>query len=179
MLCHWCAVFITFGKISIPLQTKSILVSRKMKNQADFVIIPECKLIIECCKGIVTLEDSLNLKIEELSDPQYNPTYNVIVDLQEVEIPLDSNPNEQITFFANYIKPLSLNCKVAFLTNEPHQVVIGEMLKQMTYEEPDVHIEIFSTLKAAINFLGLSNDKFDSISERLIELRTTKRVKKN
>ena len=46
------------------------------------MILPELRLIIECCKGQASVEDAINMKKDELVDNSYNLNYNIIVDFQ-------------------------------------------------------------------------------------------------
>jgi len=134
------------------------------------MILPEFRLILECCKGEASVEDAIYMKKTELSDNLYNPNYNIIVDFQEFETFLDSTINESITNFFSFLKGLDINSKIAFLTAEPHQVVISMILKELSTNLGAVKIEVFSTAEAAIRFLGLPIENFDLINNKIIEL---------
>ena len=47
-----------------------------MKKYANHMILPEFRLILECCKGQASVEDAIHMKKDELSDRLYNPNYN-------------------------------------------------------------------------------------------------------
>jgi hypothetical protein len=141
-----------------------------MKKYANYTILPELRLILECCKGPTSVENAINMKKEELAENLYNPTYNIIVDIQEFETPLNASTPESISEFFNFLKELDIKCRIAFLTTKPHQVVFSEILKGLFKDLRTTEIEIFSTAEAAIRFLGLSVDNFDFINNKIIEL---------
>jgi hypothetical protein len=141
-----------------------------MKKFANYMILPEFRLILECCKGQTSVEDAIYMKKTELSDNLYNPNYNIIVDFQEFETFLDSTIMESTTNFYNFLKGLDINSKIAFLTTEPHQVVISLILKELNTNFGAIKIEVFSTVEAAIRFLGFPVENFDQINNKIIEL---------
>ena len=141
-----------------------------MKKFANYMILPEFRLILECCKGQASVEDAIYMKKTELSDSLYNPAYSIIVDFQEFETFLDSTINESTTNFYNFLKGLNINGKVAFLTAEPHQVVISMILKKLNTNLGAIRIEVFSTVEAAISFLGIPIENFNLINTKIIEL---------
>jgi hypothetical protein len=140
-----------------------------MKN-ANYLILPELKLILECCKGQATVEDSIKMKKDELADNLYNSDYGIIVDFREFETNLDNMITKSISNFFNFLKDLAVMSKIAFLTAEPHQVVISMILKGLRRDSYSLKIEVFSTIEAAVRYLGLSEDKLDQINNKLIEL---------
>jgi hypothetical protein len=142
-----------------------------MKKFANYMILPEFRLILECCKGQTSVEDAIYMKKTELSDNLYNPNYNIIVDFQEFETFLDSTIMESTTNFYNFLKGLDINSKIAFLTTEPHQVVISLILKELNTNLGTIKIEVFSTVEAAIRFLGFPIENFDQINNKIIELK--------
>jgi hypothetical protein len=144
--------------------------SQKMKKYANYMILPEFRLILECCKGPATVEDSINMKKSEVSDELYNPDYNIIVDFRDFITSLDSTVNESTAIFFNFLKELRINSKVAFLTAEPHQVVISVILKEFNASLGTLKIEVFSTVEAALRYLGLPAEKSDLIDRKISEL---------
>ena len=141
-----------------------------MKKFANYTILPELRLILECCKGPTSVEDAINMKKDEASDKLYNPAYNIIVDIQEFETALNSSTPDSISDFYNFLKGLEIKSKIAFLTIKPHQVVLSEILKRLFKDIATIEIEVFSTTEAAIRYLGFSVYDFDLINNKLIEL---------
>lgn len=141
-----------------------------MKKYVNYMILPEFRLILECCKGPASVEDAIFMKKTELSDNLYNRDYDIIVDFREFETYLDSTINEQTANFYNFLKDLNINSKVAFLTAEPHQVVISLILKELSTNPGGIKIEVFSTVEAATRFLGIPAENLNLIKSKISEL---------
>jgi hypothetical protein len=142
-----------------------------MNKYANFTILPELGLILECCKGPTSVEDAVNMKKDEITDNLYNPSYNIIVDIQGFETFLNATMPESVSDFFNFLKRLELRGRIAFLTTKPHQVVLSEILKGLFKDSSTLEIEIFSTAEAAVRFLGFSFDNFDLINTKITELK--------
>jgi uncharacterized protein Yka (UPF0111/DUF47 family) len=147
-----------------------IIKSEKMKKNANYAILPELGLILECCKGLTMVEDAVSMKKDEIANNLYNPAYNIIVDIQEFETSLDATMSQSISDFFSFLKEVEIRSRIAFLTTKPHQVVFSEIMKGLYKNHSKIEIEVFSTAEAAIRFLGYPADSFDLISNKLTEL---------
>jgi hypothetical protein len=134
------------------------------------MILPEFRLILECCKGKASVKDAICMKKTESSDDLYNPNYNIIVDFREFETILDSTVEESTTNFFNFLKGLNINGKIAILTTAPHQVVISMILKNLSTNLGSVKMKVISTVEAAISFFGIPIENFDLINSKILEL---------
>ena len=144
-----------------------------MKKHANYRILSELGLILECCKGQATVEDAVNMKKDEISDQLYHPDYNIIVDFQEFEAAINADTTNSVSRFFDFLTNIGLKSKVAFLTAEPHQVVISMILKELSSELVSLKIGVFSTVDAAIRYLGIPNVHLDLISNQITELNKT------
>jgi hypothetical protein len=141
-----------------------------MKKKANYMILPELKLILECFKGDATDDESAQMIMAEVSDPLFNPTYNVIVDFREFETFINNTTFESIAAFVHYLKALKVQNKGAFLTTKPHQVVVVEYLKQLFTQQMHLNIEAFSTIEACIKYLGYSDNDLPEIKRNIEKL---------
>ncbi len=141
-----------------------------MKESINYIILPELKLILECCKGQASVESIINRKKDELLDELYYPDYNILVDFREFENFNNSTYSHAISDFINFLKQLEIKSRVAFLTSELHQVVLSLLLEKLSKDVLTSKYETFSTMEAAIRFLGYSIDSYDIIRKRIIEL---------
>jgi archaellum biogenesis ATPase FlaH len=134
-----------------------------MNKKANYTILPELKLIIECCKGDATDEESAQMKMAEVLDKNYDPTFNIIVDFREFETFINNTTFESISAFVHFLKALKIQSKVAFLTTKPHQVVVGEYLKELMNQRLDIELGIFSTVDACAEYLGYTENDLPQI----------------
>jgi hypothetical protein len=141
-----------------------------MKRYASHKILPEFRLILECCKGLASVNDAIKMKKDELSDVLFNPEYNIIVDFREFETDINSKTTESIQDFFSFLTSLKLKSKVAILTAGPHQVVVSLILKELSHNSQGFRIEVFSTIVAAVRYLGFPVDKTDRIRFELERL---------
>jgi hypothetical protein len=141
-----------------------------MRKYANFMILPEFRLILECCKGKTSVEDAIKMKKDELSDILYDPDYNIIVDIREFETSIDATISKSISNFYDFLKVLDIKSKVALLTTKPHQVVFSEILKRLSKDSSKIEIAIFSSPEAAIEFIGFSFNNYDLIKHQIIAL---------
>jgi hypothetical protein len=141
-----------------------------MTKHANYMILPEFRLILECCKGQASVDDAIYMKKTELSDHLYDADYSIIVDFQEFETLLDSSVNASTLNFYDFLKSIDIKSKVAILTAEPHQVVISMILKELSISMGAPKIEVFSTVAAAIRYLGYPTESFNLINNKITEL---------
>lgn len=142
----------------------------EMRKYSNYMILPESRLILECCKGQASVEDAVSMKKTELADELYSPDYNIVVDFREFETTLDATTKESTENFFDFLKELNINSKIAILTTAPHQVVISIMLKELGAVQRSLRIEVFSTLEAAARYLGIPGGKLDFIKNKILEL---------
>jgi len=141
-----------------------------MKMFANYMILPEFRLILECCKGEASVGDAIKMKKNEWLDILYSPEYNIIVDFQEFEAKVDEETNESILRFFRFLKSIDIRSKIAFLTAEPHQVVVSMILKELIKYGDTFKIEVFSTVEAAVRYLGYPVENLDLINKKIREL---------
>jgi hypothetical protein len=142
-----------------------------MGKYANYMILPEFRLILECCRGKASVEDAIEMKKAELSDHLYNPDYDIIVDFREFETILDSTLKESTSRFFHFLKELDRHCRIVILTAGPVQVVVSVLLKELLTNQGFVRLEVYSTVEAAIRFLGIPLENLDLINNKISELK--------
>ncbi len=141
-----------------------------MRKNTNYIILPEKKLILDCCKGQATVKDAIDLKKAELSDELYNPAYNIITDFREFDSYINSTNIKTITHFISFLKESGIKGKVAMLSIEPNQMVVCAFLRQLCNELMTIRIEIFSTLKSALRYVECPYEYFNQINDMFIVL---------
>jgi hypothetical protein len=129
-----------------------------MEKLVNYRIMGDLKLILECAKGSAKIEHVKQMKIREISDIEYIPNYNLIIDFRESNIDflnLDIKSLKGFFDFAKNTEGVISGGKTAFLTNSPEQVVLSSLLKDLG-DKLTTNFEIFSSLEAALDYLDIS-----------------------
>jgi len=140
-----------------------------MSKLANYKILHGLRMILECCKGNATIEDAIEMKKCEIKDRYYDPGYNILVDFREFTSSIDSSSLLSLSVFVDFLKGLRLACKVALLTTKPHQVVVMNMVKNLSIDSK-MEFEIFSTLEASVSFVDCPEENLEIIDGYLQEL---------
>ena len=136
-----------------------------MDKNLEYHILSEKRVMIEVLKGFVTLNDYINLKKRQLKDKEFNPYFNLIIDIRELKVSSANISKGQTKKFLEFIKPIddfSKTKQVAVITTTPDQVVYSTINNML--DDRDIFYEIFSTKNAAIAWLGLNSSEIDIIS---------------
>lgn len=124
------------------------------ENFYKYYILKDQNLVIEILSGKFELSDYLKLKQSQFENPDYDPNFNLVLDIRNIENDLSE---ETIKGYIADIKPIQVftnRIKAAVITNSPSQVV-GATLYRL-FEERAINCEIFSTLEYALIWLGIS-----------------------
>jgi hypothetical protein len=124
------------------------------KNFYTYYILKDNKLVIEVLSGSFDISEYLNLKQSEIESPDYEPNFNLILDIRNIE---DTQSLKTIKEYTESIKPVQIfnrRIKAAVITNTPAQVAGATLYK--LFENKSIDYKIFSTLENALNWLGIS-----------------------
>jgi len=151
-----------------------------MNNSLEFFerkyhyrILHEEKLIVEYYSGEIVLENLIEFKKMLLTDPEYNPHYNLLADLRDATFLLTEY---EIKGYLDYAKPvlyLFKKRKSAYLTHTPNQVVFVTFIDYYSEGFLPIETKIFSTSNAAISWLKHSICTSDVLENELIDLKNT------
>jgi hypothetical protein len=143
-----------------------------MLKKVFFKILSEEKLIIEYFSGPVSWLDLVEMKRQEVAEPNYNPNYNVITDIREAVLNLDDL--EHITHYIDFLKnnKKSLGTrKTAILTDNSDQVIHSELLRVMKNDLP-MEVRTVGTYKAVFEWISLNPTTAIKIQSYLENLST-------
>jgi hypothetical protein len=138
-----------------------------MEKIVAYKIIPELKLIIEIFSGKISLDDAIELKRKEVLDRAYNSKFNYIVSINEIE-----SEGRFDYDFSKYIETIKEDNKIlgvrksAIITKTPKQVVAGTLYEIASRELP-MNFKIVSSIKAALNWIDISNDFETTVTENI------------
>lgn len=117
------------------------------------------KISYERMKGKIHLNDLISYVQAKLNDPEYNNTYSILADIRGVEFQLSKDDKDIFyKLFEDSSNVINKNRKCAFLTNAPSEVVDSVLFKLSQSIFSKINIEIFSTKKAAYNWLNISEN---------------------
>ena len=138
-----------------------------MRNfQLEYLILPDKNLIIEYWGGHPVMDDYFEFKVRMSKDKDFDPQYNVLIDMRDAEL------NLQEIDIKNYMKFLEKNKntinrrKAVHLTGSPNQVITS-MLFIMNLKKVPIIVKTVSTIEAAVNFIDLTNEDVDVINDHI------------
>ena len=128
-----------------------------MNKKIRYAILEEQSLIVEYYRGSFHVEELINFKEKIGNDSKFNSNYSVISDIRELEFLFQIEEVEKYVEFL-FTNPLYIGKrKTAMITKTPNQVVTSLGFDLFKGDMP-IKFEVFSTLKKAFSFLGLSNE---------------------
>lgn len=131
------------------------------KNIYKYFIIKDKDLIIEILSGRFELSDYLNFKNSEILDPDFDPNFNIIMDIRNIE---DIVSQKMIKEYPEKLRPVQLfneRIKTAVITNTPSQVA-GASLYEL-FENDFFDFKIFSTIEYALYWIGINKSDLKDI----------------
>lgn len=144
------------------------------EKKFKYKILPELALIIEFWKGEFMFKEIIELKTLESSHPDWKASYNVLSDARLSIMELNFDNANKDDFIGNYTQEnaekFAKHSKTALLTNFPHQVVMSILLQNKIPKEIKLKVKEFSTVGAALKWLGINSLEFERINNILEQL---------
>jgi hypothetical protein len=142
-----------------------------MNERTSYIILPDLKLIIELFSNSTTINDAIELKKLEIKDVNYDASFNFIVLFINIDLRSTDITEIEIKKYVESIKSdkqIIGNRKSAIIAEKPNQVVLGTLYEMIAKELP-MNFKIFSTIQAAMFWIGLSSE-YESIVLKNIEV---------
>ena len=140
-----------------------------MNKFGAYKILKKERIIIEYHAGNINIEEFINSRNIVSSDIDYSSDMDVIFDYREANMIVNHHDIERfVKIFKNTSKIVG-NRKSAYLTKKPKHLVVTTLFSQGIKDTP-VLTETFSTLKAAVSWVGnvnLNVNKLKLIIEEL------------
>lgn len=143
------------------------------EKKYHYRILHEEKLIVEYYSGDIVLENLIEFKKILLTDPEYNPQYNLLIDLRDATFLLTEYEIKKYLEYAKPVLYLFKKRKSAYLTHTPNQVVFVTFIEYYSEGFLPIEVKIFSTTNAAISWLKHSIYNSDVLENELIDLKNT------
>ena len=141
------------------------------KNLYKYYILKDKNLIIEILRGSFDLSDFVNLKKKESEDPDFDPNFDSILDIRNIENEFSQEIRKDLENYLELIKniqPVTKRKKTAVITHTPSQVT--GITWYMLINDRGIDYKVFSTLKAATEWLGVSEIDLKSIDSGLSDI---------
>ena len=137
----------------------------------SYFIMPDLNLILEVYIGEFEFKEIFECKKLEMQDPDWRDSYDVLGDIRNGKISLTDHDVENLHKYFKNNPEINTNRKSAILTKVPSQVVFGTLL-QRHYNIPESLVlpKVFSTVQAAIPWLGIDQKENESIEILLEQL---------
>ena len=144
-----------------------------MISRTSYTILKDLKLIIEFYNNDICIDDIIALKKVLFLDKDYQPDFNILMDLTDAT--LESGLEGVLKYIDFAKKNISYinKRKVAFYTSKPSEVVSGVLFSESNKDLP-IDLKVFSTIDAVFKFLNFSNNMEESkINKALLELKNS------
>ncbi|WP_372640994.1 hypothetical protein [Ancylomarina sp.] len=138
-----------------------------MNKSGSYVILEKEQIIIEYHSGEINVDDIINSRKVISSNPDYNPNFNIVLDIRDASMNLSPHDVARGVAFIKKFNILLGERKSAFLTSSPNHVVITTLFSRGLGGFP-IKPRVFSTEKAA--FEWSSGNKYNT--DYLKELKT-------
>jgi hypothetical protein len=141
-----------------------------INNIYNYYILKEKNLVIEVLRGYFVLSDFIDLKRTESKDPDFDPNFDSILDIRNIENAFTQEIIRDLENFLKIIKTVqnvSKKRKAAVIASKPSQVAGTTWYKLI--DDRSIEYKVFSTLKAAREWLGIEEIDFKSIDLSLTD----------
>lgn len=133
-------------------------------------ILPEYKLTIMCFVGIVTPEDALRFLEGLNKEPEYDKSYNSIIDFRDALLTYDAEGLRKTLQFI--LEKNAGNRRTAYITSEPRHVIPPSMMKSNEFQMP-MDVKIFSTVESALDWLVMDDLSAEDYEQIILELKAS------
>ena len=140
-----------------------------MESKYDYKILPDLRLIVSCYSGIISENEIMSLKESIKSDKAFHMEYNILDDFTDANFNISKDSFHRVLKWL--IDNFAWDRKSALLTSTPDQVVNIMRFDSLNKDQLPNRIKIFSTLPAALLWIGLSIDDAPEIEMVLKKLR--------
>lgn len=116
------------------------------------------------------MEEIISLHKEISTQKNYLPTYNLLIDFRKADLIFDTAKVSRYVDFVNNFPQIHGKRKTAFLTSRPNEVVLTTVFGLIKGNLP-IDSNTFSTLNAALAWLGLTQANYNLVYTKLEQLK--------
>jgi len=137
-----------------------------MEACAHYRIIPELNLVIEYFGGVLTIEDIINTKKQEIKE-NYDPEFNFIVDFRDVQNIFNEKELIEYIEFVSQRKEFVGTRKSAIISNSSVSLVTTSIYAMHGKRSLPMDIKIVQNLSEAMHWTEVEKNNYHSINEVL------------
>ncbi len=141
-----------------------------------YLILPDKNLIINSCIGDISFDDIIKFQMLQSKDKNWNRNFNVLTDLRHANMNIKDINIPTLSKFPLDLINKNLRRKSANLTNNPNHLVFHSLLEIFKAEDVAVDLKAFSTLDAALLWLGIDLRDKENINSTLIQLLKNRKI---
>lgn len=135
----------------------------------EYLILKEHNLILESFYGKMDVDGYLRFKMEQINDPDYGSSYNVLSDLRWVEFVFPAAEMHKISVFFKENIQLNADRKGCLLSMDPLQTAYSMVFKNNT-SVGKVRWMVCTTLQEALRWLNCTMEG-DRLAQVLAEMK--------
>lgn len=140
-----------------------------MNGIYKYLILNELKVIIQFHQYDLSFEEIKNLKLSIIADPNYDSSFNYIIDLRLTNVKMSLI---ELQLYGDWVqeKLQTNNKNLALLTSNPIQVS-NAMLFKLNDNFKNLAYEVFCTMEGALNHVNLDLSNLDFIENEINKLK--------
>lgn len=138
----------------------------------NYIIDVEVDLLCTLFYGVVDKEDAFEYATLINNEPKASEVHNTLVLLKESELIFNLEDVEKFSLQLAKNNTIKTRDRIALLIESPADTVVATIFAQTLQTlRKGIHVELFYTLNAAIQFLGLSEqqEKIEKLTEQQIK----------
>lgn len=143
-----------------------------MNSSFAHKIIKDRRLVVQCFKGSLDLQVAIAGKMAQMADPDYDRTFNSILDLSNTDAKFSK---EDIEKFINYLQKegdSNPERRTAMITKTPNQAAHYSLFQYFS-EGQSARYVVVSTIESATEWVGESPSLVPLITETIEEIKAS------
>jgi hypothetical protein len=140
-----------------------------MYSYGNYRILPEKELMVMYLSGRINVEEFIAICNLLIKDPEFNTEFNILIDFKDTTLDFNREGVERMVTWIE--QNARWPRRSAYLTQTPNQVATTMMYDNLLKGILPVKIRICSTVKKAMDWVGLSHEDQIEVEDMLALLK--------